>query len=93
MIETERGMFWIPKGGHPALKIGCIEASNVECSVACIDVDLLASWHLTLSYFCGWQRGYTNTVHLRWQPGREKSGRGRALRGQMHRIELQIRKG
>jgi len=53
MIEAERGTLCIPEGGHPALKIRCIEASNVERGVARIDMYLLASWHLTLSCFRG----------------------------------------
>jgi hypothetical protein len=43
MIEAEGGMICRPEGGHPAFKVRCVKTSNVERSVARVDVDLLAS--------------------------------------------------
>lgn len=86
-------MVCTPKGGHPTLEVGGIETPDVECSVARIDVDLLASWFQTLSDVHERQRNHTDTVRLIWQPVREKSDHERALQGQMHKIEPQNRKG
>ena len=92
MIEGEENMLCTPEGGHPTLKVRHIETSDVKCGIARIDVDLLASWHQTLSDVHERKRGYTNTVRSILQPVREKSGRGRVLRDQMHKTELRIRK-
>lgn len=35
-----------PECGHPAFKVGRIQASNVECGIGRVDVDFLASWRL-----------------------------------------------
>jgi hypothetical protein len=93
MIGGERSVLHAPEGRHPTLKVRSIETSDVKRCIARIDVDLLSSWYRNLSEVCEGKLGYTNTVRLIWPPVREKSGHGRALLDQMHRIELRIRKG
>lgn len=62
-IEMERGTALCePECGHPTLKVGRVQASNVERGIARVDVDFLASWRPGLCHV----GGENNAVGLTW---------------------------